>query len=65
MNHRSHLALIPIDQLFANYDDIPKHAPALNAKYAQPGDPYKQAIERPVVNPLHFSVGPLKPISSP
>ncbi|WP_201371192.1 hypothetical protein [Ktedonobacter robiniae] len=42
-NHRSHLALIPIDKLFAGRGDILVSTPESSSEYVQSDDPFDQA----------------------
>ncbi|GHO54474.1 hypothetical protein [Ktedonobacter robiniae] len=51
-NHRSHLALIPIDKLFSGRGDTLVSTPKSSSDYAQSGTPLEQAFENPVGIPL-------------
>ncbi|GHO54434.1 hypothetical protein [Ktedonobacter robiniae] len=51
-NHRSHLALIPIDKLFAGRGDILIFTPKASADYAQSGTLFEQALGNQVDIPL-------------
>ncbi|WP_201380085.1 hypothetical protein [Ktedonobacter sp. SOSP1-85] len=48
-NHRSHLALIPIDKLFPGRGDILVYTPKSSAEYIQSDDPFDQALDNPEV----------------
>lgn len=48
-NHRSHLALIPLEKLFAHPDDILVYTPRSSSDYAQSNDPFEQVLDHPVV----------------
>src|SRR5689334_4059769 len=49
LNHRSPLALIPIEKLFAGRKDILVYTPKSSSDYAQSDDPFDQALDTPVV----------------
>lgn len=49
MNHQSHLALIPLEKLLANLDDILVYAPKSSSEYTQSGDPFEQALDNPII----------------
>lgn len=49
MNHRSHLALIPLDKLFIGNNDLLVYMPKTSSDYAQSDDPFEQALDNPVV----------------
>ncbi|EFH89831.1 hypothetical protein [Ktedonobacter racemifer] len=51
-NHQSHLALIPIDKLFADRNDILITTPKSSADYAQSGTLFEQALGNQVDIPL-------------
>lgn len=44
MTHRSHLALIPLEKLFAGRDDILGDTPKSSTTDTQPGDPFRHAL---------------------
>ena len=48
-SRRSHLALIPLEKLFAHPDDILVYTPRSSSDYAQADDPFEQVLENPVV----------------
>jgi hypothetical protein len=48
-NHRSHLALIPLEKLFSGRDDILVYTPKSSSDYAQSDDPFENALDNPVV----------------
>ncbi|WP_201386813.1 hypothetical protein [Ktedonobacter sp. SOSP1-52] len=48
-NHRSHLALIPIDKLFSGRRDILVYTPKSSSEYIQSDDPFDQAPHNPEV----------------
>ncbi|EFH89840.1 hypothetical protein [Ktedonobacter racemifer] len=51
-NHRSHLALIPIERLFAGRDDILISTPKSSADYAHSDNPFDQALYNPAITSL-------------
>lgn len=62
MTHRSHLALIPIEKLFADRSDILVYTPKSSIEYAQFDDPFDQALDNPVIISLaQRRPGPDKP----
>ncbi|GHO64175.1 hypothetical protein KSC_030670 [Ktedonobacter sp. SOSP1-52] len=54
-NHRSHLALIPIEKLFNSRDDLLVYTPKSSSDYVQSDNPFEQALANPVVisSPQH------------
>jgi len=51
-NHRSHLALIPIEKLFSGRGDFLVSTPKSSSDYAQSGTPLEQALDTPIGIPL-------------
>ena len=45
--HRSHLALIPLEKLFAGRDDILVYTPKSSTDYVQSDGPFEQALANP------------------
>lgn len=59
MTHRSHLALIPIEKLFAGRDDRLVYTLKSSSNDAQPGDLFEQALDDPVIlSPPQHRPGP-------
>jgi hypothetical protein len=49
-NHRSHLALIPLEKLFSERDDILLYKEKSSSTYADPsGDPFEHVLDDPLV----------------
>ncbi len=48
-NHRSHLALIPLEKLFSDRGDILVFTPKSSSEYVRSGDPFEHAHKNPVV----------------
>lgn len=49
LNHRSPLALIPLEKLFSGCDDMLVYTPKSCSEYAQSDDPFENALDNPIV----------------
>jgi hypothetical protein len=60
--------LIPLEKLFSGRDDILVYTPKSSSEYVQPGDPFENALDNPLVIPpkqrrpgpheLHWKIPP-------